>query len=400
MRGLRALLARPVEERSALSDPSWWAGTWPNAAATTWSGQSVTRGSALQLLTVYGCVRLICDQISTLPVDVFRKRPDGSREEITAPAWLRQPTVDLDFTAWCTQVLSSLLLDGNAYVAVMLSAETGRIVSLIPIDPATVTVYRDGRQQRVVLISGVAPTFPVLHIKGAMLPGSETGMSPVEYARQTIGLGLATLESGGRFFGQGQQMSGVIESSQTLAPAYKRDLAEQWQRKHSGGENAWLPGVLDGGATWKPTAVTNEQAQFLETRGFTAAEIAGQMFLVDPSELGIPVSGTSLTYANLLERSTRRVQVTLLPWIIRLEQALSSLLARPQYVKLNVDGILRGSSTQRWANHEAAERINASAVARGDKPVMVTAEMREYEDMGPVDWQPSVVEEPQEEMVP
>jgi len=131
---------------------------------------------------------------------------------------------------------------------------------------------------------------------------------------------------------------------------------------------------LQGGASWKPTGINHEQAQFLKTRQYSAAEIAGQMFLVDPSDLGIPVEGTSLTYANLQDRNTRRVQVTLLPWIIRLENALSSLLQQPRYVKFNVDGLLRGDQKTRYESYGVGI----------DKGFLLPDEAREKEDLPPL----------------
>lgn len=390
--GFAPRVPAPPEERGASS--TW--GAWPGDSTPSWAGKDVSRESALQLLTVYGCVRLICDSIATLPVDVIRERDDGTREEIRPPVWLVQPTADLDFTSWCTQVLSSLLLDGNAYILV-LEDGLGRIIELVPVDPMRVQVTRvSGR--RVVLINGTPWTGRMLHLKGAMLPGSDVGMSPVEYARQTIGLGLATVEHGAKSFSRGLALSGVLEFPDKLTPERAKDQARMWSRKLKGTDE--LPGVLDGGATWKPTSVSNEQAQFLQTRGFTAAEIAGQMFLVDPSDLGIGVAGSSLTYANLLERTTRRVQVTLLPWIVRIETALSSLLARPQFVKLNVDALLRGDATQRWSVYESAARINTASVAIGLEPVLLTSEMRDFEDLGPVPTTSDPSPDPASEVVP
>jgi hypothetical protein len=156
-----------------------------------------------------------------------------------------------------------------------------------------------------------------------------------------------------------------------------------WQRKRSR-RNRGLPGVLDGGATWKPTGITNEAAQFLATRNYTAAEIAGQMFLVDPSDLGIAVNGTSLTYGNLEQRNARRVQVTLLPWIVRIEQAISQLLRNPQHMKFNVDGLLRGDVAARWSSYKVASEINTAAAAVGQPPVLLTSEMRRFEDLDPL----------------
>ena len=381
MRGLGRLLGGSAPAVEARAVGNIW-GDWPgDGGSSTWSGVSVTADSALQLLAVYGSVRLISDQISTLPIDCYRELSDGSKVEFTKPGWLSEPTVDLTFAEWCSQVLSSLLLHGNAYVTV-LRGDRGSIVELIPLDPTVVRVRRiSGR--KTYEVNGVVYPGEIVHIKGLMLPGSDVGLSPVEAARQSIGLGLSTAEYGSKFFDGDGNMPGVIEIPSKAQPEMMAAMAEHWKKKRSR-RGKGLPGVLESGATWKPTGVTNEQAQFLATRKFTAAEIAGQMFLLDPSDLGIPVEGTSLTYANLEQRNARRVQVTLLPWIIRIEKALSALLFEPRYMKFNVEGLLRGDTLNRFQSYALAEQINASAAARGEAPLFKTTEMREREDLPPL----------------
>jgi HK97 family phage portal protein len=155
-------------------------------------------------------------------------------------------------------------------------------------------------------------------------------------------------------------------------PGIMEETGRMWQRKRKSGGRG-LPGVLQDGATWKPTGVTNEQAQFLATRKFTAAEIAGQMFLLDPSDLGIPVEGTSLTYANLEQRNARRVQVTLLPWIIRIEEAISELLVTSK-LKFNVNGLLRGDTLSRFQAYQIGADIG----------VLTVDEMRGLENFSPL----------------
>jgi HK97 family phage portal protein len=342
------MLGRLFQER-ALTSASVWGHTSPSSPWGSWPGDpgygvGVGSGSALQLTTVLGCVRLISDSISTLPVDVYRKSGD-EKIPLTLPAWLEYPTPDLDFASWCGQVLSSLLLHGNAYVLVGRSQESRQIVTLRVLDPADVTIVKGQ------YLVNSRPGAEVMHIKGLMLPGADRGLNPIAYARETIGLGLNAMRFGAEFFNGDGNMPGVIEMPKTAQEETKRQLALQWQRKRRAGGKG-LPGVLDEGATWKPTGVTNEDAQFLATRNFTAAEIAGQIFLVDPSDLGIGVEGTSLTYANLEQRNARRVQVTLLPWITRIETAISALLAQPRYMKFNVSGLLRGDQLtqfQSWA---------------------------------------------------
>jgi phage portal protein BeeE len=134
----------PLEHRESV-----WSQFDTNAARSqsTWSGQVVTTTSALQLLAVYGSVTLITDQISTLPIDTFRKTGDVP-VEITKPAWLVEPTVDLGFPEWCSQLLMSLLLAGNAYIVVTRNP-AGAIVELVPLDPERVKPFReDGRLKR------------------------------------------------------------------------------------------------------------------------------------------------------------------------------------------------------------------------------------------------------------
>lgn len=364
-----ARLFPPKQEARATFDQTW--GTWPGDVGGTWSGAPVTVDSSLQLLAVYGCVQMICDMISTLPVDTYRRLSDGTSVEIPKPAWLKQPTVDLDFVDWCGQVLSSLLLHGNAYVAVLRN-QTGAIVELIPLDPTVVVVKRQSGR-KVFQVNGQDYPGEILHVKGLMLPGSDVGLSPVEYARQSIGLGLSAQEYGANFFDREGNMPGVIEIPKPTQPGVMTEMAKLWKKQRSK-SNRGLPGVLSDGAQWKPTGVTNEQAQFLATRQFTAAEIAGQMFLLDPSDLGIGVPGTSLTYANLEQRNVRRVQVTLLRWIVRLEAAISALLYNPRYMKFNVEGLLRGDTLNRYQSY-------AVGITNG---FLLPEEARELEDLPPL----------------
>ncbi len=368
--GLASLLSRGqmTADPNALLTP--WGDWGPQATAAL---PAVNHTTALQLLTVYGCNRFICDGISTLPVDVLRRRADGSPEELSTPSIISQPSPDLDFTAWASQVLTSLLLAGNFYG--YREYQNGRLISVLPLDPEKVKVVRERGRKQFVIEGVYYSTFEILHIPAAMWPGSDIGMSPLEAARLTIGAGTSVQEFAGRYFGQDGTMPGVIEVPGDLEPAQTREMASSWARarRKSGEQGTKLPGVLVGGATWKPVGVTNEQSQFLETQGFNQSQIAAQMFHIDPAEMGLPVQGSSLTYTNQEQRNIRKVQVTFLPWIKRLETALTSFLPRPQYVKLNVNGLLRGDTTARF-----------QAYATGiQNQFMVPNEARAFED-----WQP------------
>lgn len=358
--------------------PGPW-GSWPGDTVTK-AAVTVTESSALQLLAVSGCVTLIADSIATLPVDTFYRGKNGVARETVPPRWLKQPTVDLDFVDWATQVLSSSLLNGNSYIAVTRDA-MGEIVELVPIDPSIVSVGRvDGR--KVFFVGGNRYFGELRHMKGIMLAGQDVGVSPLEWARLSIGLGLAAVEYGGDSLSNGNNMPGVIENTGFLSPEQQMDQARAWKRLRTRKDRG-LPGLLINGSTWKPTGVTNEQAQFLQLRQWTAAEIAGQVFFVDPRELGIPITGSTLDYTNAESRSAALLKKAMLKWIIRLEHLVTGLLPFREYMKLNVDGFLRGSATERWDVYQKASLINTQAAGIGQPPVLDTAEMREFEDLGP-----------------
>jgi HK97 family phage portal protein len=385
MFGSSRAAAGGVEARAIGSVP--W-GTWGDEGGTnTAAGARVTVRSSIECsLAVNGCARFIADGISTLPVDVFRGQ-GRDRQAMPKPRWLEEPTADLSFTDWAGQMLVSALTDGNALARKVFDS-SGTLTELDPFDPETISVRRD-RGRRAYFVNGrQVDSNEVLHIPGIMFPGADVGLSPVEAARQTIGRTVAVEDFAGKFFSQGANLSGVIEDPGPLDPVKARETARIWARLHSGNRRAHLPGVLQGGAVWKPTGVTNEQAQFLETHQFTQAQIAAFMFLIDPSEFGLSLpGGSSLTYANLVQRNQRKVQVTFLPWIVRLERALSKLLPQPRYMKLNVDGLLRAEAKTRFEMYEIASRINTAAQQQGMPPFMATDEMRDFEDWSPTDFQ-------------
>jgi HK97 family phage portal protein len=253
-------------------------------------------------------------------------------------------------------------------------SSTGQLGEIIPVADELVQIQvLDGRRKEVRIDGRVMKRGEYLHIPAMMRAGSVRGLSPIEHARQSIGLGLAALEFGAGWLDRDGNMPGVIELPKVANAETMVKMARQWRDKRTRA-NKGVPGVLDDGAQWKPTGVTSEQMEFLATRKYSAAEIAGQLFMVDPSELGIPVEGSSLTYANLEQRNVRRLQVTLLPWIIRIEKALSTLLPNKQFVKLNVDSALRGDVKTRYE----AYKIGL------DGKFLTVDEVREMEDRRPL----------------
>jgi HK97 family phage portal protein len=358
-------------EQRAVRDVSW--NRWAAGNEMPQNATRVTAESAMGLLAVFGCVSLISDTISTLPVDVLQ-----DREPVDLPEWLENPA-PLDRVDFLSALLTGLLLEGNAVIAVGRDSR-GRVATVDPVDPRRVRVeFVTGTNEAQFFLDSMPYPGEMLMIRGLMLPGTTRGLSPVEFARQSIGMGLGAQEQAARFYQQGAVVPGVIHAKSDLTIEQMREIRDQWLAAHGGSGKAHLPVVLTGETSWQSISMTAEQAQFLESRHFTDAQIAGQMFLIDPSMLGIGIQGTSLTYQNLEQRGVHLVRHSLLRWIVRLERGLSKLLLPGQRMKFNVNGLQRGDMNARYASYKTAADINSVL----GMPLLSVQEMRDLEDLGP-----------------
>lgn len=361
-------LQRPAEAR-VVRDPGWTA--WANSNGPAPGSMSLDGDRALHLLVVYGCVQLIADSIATMPVDVFRRGQDGSKSELAPPRWLEEPSPGVDRVDFLSRVMVSLLLDGNAYLVPGRNAN-GIVTECYVLDPSVVDVRRGPDGRTVFVVDGLPVTgFDVHHVRGLSVPGKLKGVNPIEAARQMLSMGLAANDSAAKFFSQGTVMPGVIEAPGQMTREQMRDLRDSWVASHGGVNRSHLPGVLTNGASWKPVTITAEQAQFLQTRRYTDAQIAGQLFRVDPTMLGIPVEGTSLTYNNVESRGIHLARHTLMPWVVRVERALGRLLPASQYARLNMDGLQRADLSTRYASYRTGL----------ESGFLTVGEVRELEDL-------------------
>lgn len=360
-------------------------GPWGNPGPESAAGVHVSSSNATQLLAVHGCVALISDTIATLPLCIYRDKENGAHEEIDArPRWLKRPNPNVTFIEFLSQTLVSLLLDGNAYWVYSVDGN-GLPFEVHCLDPTIVDVVSAAPEElnptAEYRVRGVIYRGKLVHLKGIVRPGMLKGVSPVEDAKQSIGLGLAAQEFASRFYANGASLSGVIETPQDLTFDQARDLVRKFGTDHAGLKNAHRPGLLDNGAVWRPLSVTPEQAQFLESRQFQTAEIASEMFLLDPAWFAMtPPGGTGLTYQNRAQLGEHLAQFTCARWIIRVEKAITDLLPDPQYAKFNLDALKRGDLAARAAYYTAA--------LDPVKGWMVQDEVRDLEDLGPMPKKP------------
>lgn len=351
----------------------------------TAAGVSIDSSNALSIVTVWACVSLISDAVANLPMDVFRRTGEFRQPVTRLPQWATRPNVEQTLREFNKQVLRSLLVHGNAYIAITdrdsLLFPSQLVV--LPADEVVVGRPKGGPREYLWSPGGVTfrqysplrPDGDLVHIMGEPSENGLLGLSPIDATREMLGLAKATELYGAKFFGQGAQMSGVIEMPTGSNPTddQLKSLAAQFRRRYSGVDNAWKPAVLANGAKWVTASIPNDQAQFLETRKMSKADIAS-LYRVPPHKIADVERSTSWG-SGIEEQNIDFVTDTLGSPLRALEDAYSELLPRGQYVKFNVNARLRGNTKDRYAAHQVG--IQTGFLNRN--------EARLLEDLPPVD---------------
>jgi len=327
----------------------------------------VTPDQALRLSAVWACIRLLADTISSLPVDAHRR----SGEEFSSPL-LTSPAAEWTLAEWVSAVMVSLLLRGNAFG--LITARSGPRLSptqveLVNPDLVTTQVNPDGSVVRRYRGQEVDPG-DLWHVRAYVYPGSPDGLSPITYAAESIGLGLATQRFGQQFFSEGAMPTGVLtvpHATHTETVDYAKYVL--MAKTHGKRE----PLVVSGEITWTPLAVKPEESQFVDGMKFNVAQVA-RIFGVPPEMIGAE-SGSQQTYANIESRGLHFLQYSLTPWLVRLENAISSLLPRGSFVKFNTGGLLRATTKERYEAYQIALEAGFRTLD----------EVRELEDLPPLE---------------
>lgn len=329
--------ARPISQPMAMASPEYhpsnpklaklWRIREPNP-----SGVEVTEDNALTYAAVWRCVTLISQTVAKTPLFVYKNSRDGSRERATDhPAYrlLRRRSQSIRRMTsydWKRLMQAHVLLWGNAYSWIIRNS-AGEPKELVPLMPdRTAPVITDtGRLMYYTHIREpngqykLQKLFPssVLHIHGIGFDGL-VGYPVIEYAAQSMGLGMAARTMGSRYFSRGSIASGILMVPEGLDEEQEKRFVESFERAHTGLGNSHRLIVLEGnGADFKQLTIPNEQAQFLETRKYQDTVEIGLWFGVPPHRLGGDVS---TSYGSLEQENQAFLDDGVDPWLCNWEE--------------------------------------------------------------------------------
>lgn len=355
----------------------------------TTSGKPVNERTAMQTTAVYACVRILAEAVASLPLHVYEYQDDGGKKLVhDHPLYYLlhdEPNQEMTSFVFRETLMSHLLIWGNAYAQIIRDG-AGRVLGLYPLLPDKMEVQRDDKGNIYYVYSRNSdenPTFKeygniklkaedVLHIPGLGFDGL-IGYSPIAMAKNAVGMTLACEEYGASFFANGANPGGVLEHPGVLKDPSK--VRESWNSVYRGVSNAHKIAVLEEGMKYQQIGIPPEEAQFLETRKFQINEIA-RLYRIPPHMVG---DLDKSSFSNIEQQSLEFVKYTLDPWVIRWEQSLQRSLLLPgekgkYFIKLNVDGLLRG---------DYQSRMNGYAVGRQNGWFSAN-DIREMENMNPI----------------
>ena len=378
---------RPGRVKSALLN---WLGVpislttgtfWEEWFGTSSSGKVVTADKAIQLSAVWACVRLLSESISTLPLKIYVRQPDGSRKAATDhPAYsilCRRPNSEMTPSRFMLMVVASICLRGNAFIEKKFIAN--RLVSLVPLLPQNMVVkrlttgaleykYTENGNERVI------PVKNIMHIRGFGLDGV-CGMMPMKTGRDVIGSAMAVEESAAKIFEQGLQSSGFLSAENALSDE-QRERLRRYMAAFTGSKNAGKIMVLEGGLKYQGVTMNPEDAQMLESRAFSIEEIC-RWFRVPPFMVGHTTKQSS--WASSLEgMNLQFLTHTLRPLLVNIEQEIGRCLLDSDdevFAEFSVEGLLRADSAGRAAYYTSA--LQNGWMSRND--------VRRLENMPPIE---------------
>lgn len=324
--------------------------------ATTKSGAVVNADTAMRQGAVYACVRLLSGPPATLPLHI-KRRVDARTREDASDSDLhvllnRKPNRWQKPHQFKRMLMAHVLLRGNAVCLKVVSR--GRVIELLPLDPERVRISQNDDLSigyRYTRRDGGQSTFrqeEVFHLFGLTLNGFE-GVTPITYARETIGLAMAQEGYGASSFKNGLRASGVLTTDQKVSNEARANLKSSLDDYREGGESEGKFLVLEEGLKPAEVKMTAQDAQWVEARKLSRSDIA-MFYGVPPSMIGDNSSSDSNWGTGLEQKANGFVTFTLEDYLTMWEEGITiDLNSDPAiYAKYNRAALVKGDIKARW----------------------------------------------------
>jgi HK97 family phage portal protein len=316
---------------------------------------------SLRLSAAWACVKLISGTISTLPINVFERMPDGTRrfapEHPVYGLLNRAPNADMTAQTYLQSYLLALLNHGRAtgekrYIG-------SRLVAINYLDPRRLNntsnpdgsftwryMDRDGTTR-------VIPENRLWSTIGLSVDGV-TPMTPIRMGAGVFASGLQSDFAANSTFERGLMPTTYFKFPKVLKKDQRED-ARKAIRKISGALHAGEPAILEAEMDVGNIGINPKDAQLLESRAWSVEEIC-RWYGVPPFMVGHSAKSTSWG-TGLEQQNLGFVTYCLRTWLKAIEQSANRSLFADQdryYVEFALEGLLRADSAARAALYASA----------------------------------------------
>lgn len=362
------LAARYVEQRTvgALPWMNWGVGGdgMYGAGDSALSMQVPHPEYALRLGAVYAATSLLADLVAALPLHSFREVGGTMVPMGSMPALFQTPSVQGTMFDWLHRLMTSLALWGNAYGLITSRDGYGYPTGVEWLNPLNVSVEEaqlHGPGSFVMPIfrwyGAIVPKEQLIHIPWYTLPHRVKGLSPIGAYSTVIRTGLGAQRYSADWFDDGGVPPGTFKN---VNKTVNRDESEEVKSRLVSAIRSHQPIVYGSDWEYNPIAIPPNEAKFIETVKLTATMIAA-IYRIPPEMIG-GETGRSMTYQNVEQQMTNLVMLTLLPWVTKIEAAFYKLLPEKQYVKFNVDAMIRADIATRHTVYKTDREIGLKSI--------------------------------------
>lgn len=363
---------------------------------STAAGGPVSPAKALQLSTVYACVRLIASTLAQLPLALYEvDRGTGRRERLVDSdfnrLWNLTPHPMWSGVAFWEWVVVETLLRGDAFVSVERDGSR-RANRLTPLDGSLVKVKTEGnyRTYEVSVPDGEygggriisLQQFNVLHFTGFGQQDRDGRTVPVLKSGISSALKLATeMEAFVRsFYANGTMSQFVLKRSKAWSAEERAAVEKEFQKRYSqGASTRHVPMVISADTELERISDNLTGSQLLESRTFQAEDIA-RAFGCPAFLVGFPQKQTALG-SGLAEITASFHRFTIAPIAARFAAEVNRklYLYSSRLAEFDTDALLRATRNDRYSAH-------AIALGTGAAPAFMTVnEVRAVEGLPPVE---------------
>jgi len=365
---------------SVVGSPEQWLVDSFLGGLTARSGVNVTELTALGVPTVFSCVHVISDTLATLPLVLYKRNTDGTKERVSDHKVFQllngKPNGEMTSIDLIGASSWHLCLRNRSYIYIARDGGN-RVGELWPVEPRRVMTQRDGKSGALeYFIDGdQVDSKDLIHLRGPTTNGVAS-LDTLQVGRDSIGLAIALGNNAADFFKNNSKLGNVYSSDAELGDKAIARLQKQLKERRDKGRD-YTDLFLEQGMKLIETRAQNKDAQFLESRKYQDERIAA-IFKVPPHKVGILDRSTN---NNIEHQGIEFVTDTILPWARRIEKTLDIYLltdaerAAGLYFEFMIDGLARGDLATRYEAYSKARQWGW----------LSANDIRKKENMNPID---------------